>query len=87
MTILDKIVAAKKETLKDYPETIEVISKRKPVPFKERVEKEERLSIISEIKRASPSKGDININMTPAEQASLYVEGGKIGRASCRERV
>ncbi|HIV82802.1 MAG TPA: indole-3-glycerol phosphate synthase TrpC [Candidatus Salinicoccus merdavium] len=76
MTILDKIVAAKKETLKDYPETIEVISKRKPVPFKERVEKEERLSIISEIKRASPSKGDININMTPAEQASLYVEGG-----------
>ena len=76
MTILDKIVAAKKETLKDYPETIEVISKRKPVPFKERVEKEERLSIISEIKRASPSKGDININMTPAEQVSLYVEGG-----------
>ena len=76
MTILDKIVAAKKETLKDYPETIEVISKRKPVPFKERVEKEERLSIISEIKRASPSKGDININMTPDEQASLYVEGG-----------
>lgn len=76
MTILDKIVAAKKETLKDYPETIEVSTKRKPVPFKERVEKEERLSIISEIKRASPSKGDINIDMTPAEQAALYVEGG-----------
>ena len=76
MTILDKIVAAKKETLKDYPEMFEVTSKRKPVPFKERVEKEERLSIISEIKRASPSAGDINTDMTPAEQAALYVEGG-----------
>lgn len=76
MTILDKIVAAKKETLKDYPKTIEVSSKRKPVPFKVRVEKEERLGIISEIKRASPSKGDINTDMTPAEQAALYVEGG-----------
>lgn len=76
MTILDKIVAAKKETLKDYPETIEVTSDRRPVPFKDRVEKEKLLSIISEIKRASPSAGDINTDMTPAEQAALYVEGG-----------
>lgn len=76
MTILDKIVAAKKETLKDYPETIEVASKRKPVPFKERVEKDGRLGIISEIKRASPSAGDINTDMTPVEQAGLYTAGG-----------
>ncbi len=76
MTILDKIVAAKKETLKDYPTTVEAVSNRKPVPFKQRVKKEERLGIISEIKRASPSKGDINTDMTPAEQAALYVEGG-----------
>lgn len=76
MTILDKIVAAKKETLKDYPQTIEATSQRPPVPFKERVEKEKQLSIISEIKRASPSKGDINTDMTPAEQAALYEQGG-----------
>lgn len=76
MTILDKIVEAKKETLKDYPEMIEVTSDRKPVPFKARVEADGTLGIISEIKRASPSKGDINTDLTPADQAGLYVSGG-----------
>ena len=76
MTILDKIVAAKRETLKEYPETVEQLSGRKPVPFKERVEAEDELGIISEIKRASPSKGDINTGLAPVDQAGLYVEGG-----------
>jgi len=76
MTILDKIVEVKKETLKDYPETVAPASARKPVPFKARVEAEDALGIISEIKRASPSKGDINTDLTPVDQAGLYVEGG-----------
>ncbi len=76
MTILDKIVEAKKETLKQYPEVVERTSDREPVPFKEKVEAEETLGIISEIKRASPSKGDINTGFTPRDQAGLYVEGG-----------
>lgn len=76
MTILDKIVAVKKETLKSYPEVVGRTSDREPIPFKERVQAEETLGIISEIKRASPSKGDINTGFTPADQAGLYVEGG-----------
>ncbi|CAM4250368.1 indole-3-glycerol phosphate synthase TrpC [Lacicoccus alkaliphilus] len=76
MTILDKIVAEKKETLKEYPEVVERASDRQPIPFKARVEAGDTLGIISEIKRASPSKGDINTGFTPADQALLYVEGG-----------
>ncbi|PKR77144.1 indole-3-glycerol phosphate synthase TrpC [Halalkalibacillus sediminis] len=36
----------------------------------------DHLEIIAEIKRASPSKGDINIHMEPVDQASIYERGG-----------
>jgi indole-3-glycerol phosphate synthase len=39
----------------------------------------ESLAVISEIKRRSPSKGDLNIGLDPVEIAGLYVAGG----ASC----
>lgn|SRR5690625_5288600 len=34
------------------------------------------LSVIAEIKRASPSNGDINVKMDPVEQAILYEKSG-----------
>ncbi|MRG87543.1 indole-3-glycerol phosphate synthase TrpC [Salinibacillus xinjiangensis] len=34
------------------------------------------LNVISEIKRASPSKGDIDVGVNPVEQAKQYVEAG-----------
>lgn len=76
MTILDEIVEAKKEMLKHYPRKIDVAAGRQPLKFKERVKNNKTLSIISEVKRASPSQGSINGDMTPATQAGLYVEGG-----------
>ncbi|MEH7884854.1 indole-3-glycerol phosphate synthase TrpC [Bacillus sp. JJ1609] len=36
----------------------------------------DNVSIISEFKRASPSKGDINLQLKPALQARLYEEAG-----------
>ena len=38
-----------------------------------------KLAVISEIKRRSPSKGDLNIGLDPAEWARTYERGG----ASC----
>ena len=39
----------------------------------------EHLAVISEIKRRSPSKGDLNVGLDPAELAATYERGG----ASC----
>jgi indole-3-glycerol phosphate synthase len=39
----------------------------------------DRLGVIAEIKRRSPSKGDLNIGLDPAEMAAVYERGG----ASC----
>ncbi|HAQ08423.1 MAG TPA: indole-3-glycerol phosphate synthase TrpC [Bacillus bacterium] len=36
----------------------------------------ETMAIISEFKRASPSKGDINLTLNPQEQAKLYENAG-----------
>lgn len=75
MTILDDIVAVKKEKLKFYPKDIQPVH-RTPVPFKARVDADSTLGIISEMKRASPSKGDINLGVTPSEHGMRYERGG-----------
>lgn len=75
MTILDDIVAVKKESLKNYPDKIETV-KRNPLPFKKSIEQSTTLGVIGEVKRASPSKGDINPGISPAEQAGKYEAGG-----------
>ncbi|MFD2830118.1 indole-3-glycerol phosphate synthase TrpC [Corticicoccus populi] len=75
MTILDDIVEVKKRQLESYPEEIKTIE-RTPVPFKVKAEADGTLGIISEIKRASPSKGDINPGISPVFQAEQYVSGG-----------
>ena len=36
----------------------------------------DRLGVIAEIKRRSPSKGDLNIGLDPAEWARIYEQGG-----------
>jgi indole-3-glycerol phosphate synthase len=76
-TILDKIIEEKKrevERLKvlGLPE----ISDTPKRSFISRLESAEHLSIIAEFKRASPSKGVISMNASPAEQAAKYVEYG-----------
>jgi indole-3-glycerol phosphate synthase len=41
-----------------------------------RAEPREGLAVIAEVKRRSPSKGDLNANLDPAEIASAYTRGG-----------
>lgn len=75
MTILDKIIATKYEEIKTY-KAIEPSS----IAFPEKSRLLQRLQegngVISEIKRASPSKGDIQTEVDVVAQAKKYEAAG-----------
>jgi indole-3-glycerol phosphate synthase len=77
-TILDKIIAVKKEEVKVLRNTLQtftdVTNQRRS--FIKKLEKANDISIIAEFKRASPSKGDINSVVDPKVQAELYTKAG-----------
>lgn len=73
--ILEEIISHKRIEIKSL-DAQEIIRSRKPVSFRARLEDSERMAVIGEVKRASPSKGDINIGIKPEEQAAKYVSGG-----------
>ncbi|PSL40524.1 indole-3-glycerol phosphate synthase [Planomicrobium soli] len=75
MTILDKIIATKRQEIKHYT----TIQESKDVfPEKPRLTDHLRNKngVISEIKRASPSKGDIHTTVDIVAQAKKYEEAG-----------
>ena len=77
-TILDNILEAKKSQIEQM--LLQPISnldglKARPSLFNS-LYQTERLQVISEIKRASPSKGLIAEGINPSDQASRYVEAG-----------
>ena len=47
-------------------------------PFYESLKKNQGVSIIAEIKRASPSKGNIKIDLDPSDLAATYEKGGAV---------
>ena len=81
--ILDDIVEKRKEQLQREKDNIEpqdmkemaLNSKNKNHGFKEAL-KESGLSVISEVKKASPSKGVIAEDFRPVETAIAYEEAG-----------
>lgn len=77
-TILDSIIERKKTEVEVLKKATEVFP---DFPYKTRslikaLRGAEDIAIISEFKRASPSKGDINIDLDPGQQAILYAESG-----------
>lgn len=79
MTILDKIVQQKKKEVEQL--------KKKPIPevqpatgqvpsIARTFHNTEHMNIIAEIKRASPSKGSIDLDVDPVKQATLYASNG-----------
>ncbi|GAB3064655.1 indole-3-glycerol phosphate synthase TrpC [Salinicoccus sesuvii] len=73
--ILEEIISYKRTEV-EAMDTQEVVKSRRPVSFRQRLENAETMSVIGEVKRASPSKGDINIDIDPKAQAEKYVRGG-----------
>jgi len=85
-SVLKKIINKKKEKIKIYksqhPES-RIFEKIKNIDnfidFKDRIKKrhyEKKISIIAEIKKASPSAGEIIKNFNPLNIAKIYIENG-----------
>ena len=79
--ILDDIVQVKKQELrknKEIRKFVELKAKaRAAMPLKPfELKKKDAVSIIAEVKRASPTKGVFKADLDPAKQAVAYREGG-----------
>lgn len=68
MNILDKIILTKKDEVK--------VMKREKISFVDKLKNNKFLSIIAEVKRASPSKGDLNVNLNVESLVKSYEKNG-----------
>lgn len=78
MTILQKIIEQRAPDIETYDLSnfsFSPILKDRPSLY-ETLREAKQLQVIAEIKRASPSKGDIAINVEPIKQATLYEKNG-----------
>lgn len=78
MTILDRIIAQKEIEVKDL-KAIYAFKQQKPVKRRslyDSIQESDTMSVIAEVKRASPSKGEINQKVDPVAQAKQYEKAG-----------
>lgn len=76
-TILNRILDVKRTELADLAKlSLAEQSPRIKRSFIDKIREANEMKIIAEFKRASPSKGDINPNLNPQEQAQSYEQFG-----------
>lgn len=85
-TILDTIVARRRRDVADAKAAISqsalaarLAGAPEPVDFAERLRRDAPMAVIAEVKRASPSKGDIAPGLDAVAQALKYAKGGAAG--------
>ena len=85
-TILDTIVAQRRLDIADskalWPAGLlqaALADAPEPLDFAARLRKDAPMAVIAEVKRASPSKGDIAPGLDAAEQGMKYANGGAAG--------
>lgn len=76
MDFLETILAAKKTEIENLAPVQQTINKKRPSFYQYVKNHPEKTQIIAEIKRASPSKGAINLSVDPLEQAKIYEKAG-----------
>ena len=83
-TYLDRIVAAHRDGARNDARNLdslldEAAAQADPRPFRETLAAAAGIAVISEVKRRSPSRGDLHPDLDPAALATAYEAGG----ASC----
>ncbi len=78
MTILDKIIAQKMLEVKELKTIYSLSAKRTTTrdSLYDRLNEVAKMGVIAEVKRASPSKGNINDQVDPVAQAKKYEQAG-----------
>lgn len=77
MTILDKIIIEKQKYVNELQGKTFPQSHMKDIPsLLETIQDSQTMNIIAEIKRSSPSKGNINLDIDPVAQAKAYEKHG-----------
>ena len=77
MTILDKILAEKAKEIVQLINVPLLETSKKTIPtFKSTVASSSNINVIAEIKRSSPSKGAIHMEVDPIDQAKQYEKNG-----------
>ena len=80
-TYLDRILERHRELAADDRRSLDALVEQAAAMestrgFRAALAAAPRLAVIAEIKRRSPSKGDLNVGLDPAEWASTYETGG-----------
>ncbi|MBC1794634.1 indole-3-glycerol phosphate synthase TrpC [Listeria booriae] len=76
MTFLEEILAKKAQEVADMPLEKVELERQKPYFYNFLQANKEAVQLIAEVKRASPSKGAINLDVDPVAQAKSYEKAG-----------
>ncbi|AQY51384.1 indole-3-glycerol-phosphate synthase [Listeria weihenstephanensis FSL R9-0317] len=76
MTFLEEILAKKAQEVTEMPLEKASLPRRKPYFYDFLKANEKAVQLIAEVKRASPSKGAINLDVDPVAQAKSYEAAG-----------